>query len=95
MKIIKKIGCFVVLGLNLIGCSTLSSTDDQDLQRIIMERLNQDNLVRRQMLNVTVQEGVVILRGVVNDETVRMRAVSIVQGTPGVQKKIQDQTVRR
>jgi len=91
---IKNIGCLVALGISFAGCGTLSPTNDRELQQAITERLGQDDLVRRQMLSVSVQAGVPILRGVVHDEAVRARALSIAQGTPGVEKKVQDQTVR-
>lgn len=85
----------VILGLGLAGCSSLPPpVEDQSLKQAVMERLDQDILVRRQVLSVSVQNGVVTLRGTITDEALRLRAKSIVQSTPGV-VEVQDQTTRR
>lgn len=85
----------VMLNVGLIGCNTLPPTDDQMLQQAVMERLNRDDLVRRQMLSATVQAGVVTLHGVVSDEVIRLRALSVAQATPGLQGQVRDQMTRR
>lgn len=90
-------GCLVaMLACSLIGCDTLQSTsvEDQNLSQAVMERLSQDSLVRRQVLGVSVVNGVVTLRGTFTDEGLRVRAKSIAESTPGV-VKVQDQTTRR
>jgi len=79
----------------LAGCDTVQPrTEDQGLTQSVMERLYQDNLVSRQVLGVTVQNGVATLRGSITDEGVRARAKAIVQSTPGV-VEVKDQTIRR
>lgn len=94
---IKRIAGLAVLVLNLgfIGCDTLPPTNDQMLKQAVMERLNRDALVRRQMLSATVQGGIVTLHGVVSDEGLRLRALGVAQATPGVQGQVQDQMTRR
>jgi len=85
----------MMLVAGLAGCDTLQPrTEDQSLSQAVMERLNQDSLVRHQVLGVTVVNGVVTLRGTITDESLRIRAKSIAESTPGV-VKVQDQTIRR
>ncbi|MCX7007106.1 MAG: BON domain-containing protein [Kiritimatiellaeota bacterium] len=85
----------LVVAAWLAGCDTLQPrTEDQSLSQVVLERLNQDSLVRRQILGVTVENGVVTLRGTITDEGIRIRAKSIAESTPGV-VKVQDQTTRR
>ncbi len=77
------------------GCETLQPrTEDDGVSQAVMERLYQDNLVRRQVLGVSVVNGVVTLRGNITDESLRIRAKSIAETTPGVTKVV-DQTTRR
>jgi osmotically-inducible protein OsmY len=77
------------------GCGTLQPrTEDEGLSQAVMERLHQDTLVRQQVLGVSVVNGVVTLRGNITDESLRMRAKSIAETTPGVNKVV-DQTTRR
>jgi osmotically-inducible protein OsmY len=76
------------------GCDTLQTRpEDERLSQAVMERLNQDSMVRRLMLSVVVADGVVTLRGNITDESVRLRAKSIAETTPGV-TKVMDQTTR-
>jgi osmotically-inducible protein OsmY len=85
----------VAVSLGLLGCDTLPPTDDQMLKQAVLERLNRDELLRRQMLSASVQGGVVTLHGAVSDEGIRLRAVSVAQATPGVQGQVRDQMTRR
>lgn len=78
----------------LVGCDTVQpKAEDQNLTRIVMERLYQDDLVSRQLLKVNVENGVATLRGSITDEGIRARAKAIVQSTPGV-VEVKDETVR-
>jgi osmotically-inducible protein OsmY len=91
------LGCAVVAVLvaGWTGCDTLQpATEDQNLTQSVIERLYQDKLVGRQVLGVTVQNGVATMRGSITDEGLRARAKSIVQSTPGV-VEVKDQTFRR
>ena len=95
MNKIRKIFLCVLVGVGLVGCSSIQSSGDDNLRLAVMTRLQQDDLVNRQMLSATVQDGVVTLHGVIHDEGVRIRAVNIAQNTPGVNKPVQDQMIRR
>ena len=75
-----------LLGWYGAGCGTLPTDTDQELKSEVLHRLNQDDLVRREVIGVTVSQGTVTLFGNVSDDTLRMRAVGIAGGTPGVQK---------
>jgi osmotically-inducible protein OsmY len=88
----------LMVGLTVVGsvgCDTLQpGSEDANLSRAVMERLNNDSLLQRQALGVSAENGVVTLRGTVTDETIRMRAKSLAESTPGV-VKVQDQMIRR
>ena len=85
----------MISGLGLVGCGTMPTpSEDSSLAQAVLERLYQDNLIRRQGLGVSVTNGVVTLHGAITDETLRMRAKSIAESTPGV-SAVQDQTTRR
>lgn len=91
------LGCSLAVAWvsGLTGCDTLeASTGDQNLTQSVIERLYQDKLVSRQVLGVTVLNGVATMRGAITDEGVRARAKAIVQSTPGV-LEVKDQTIRR
>ena len=92
---LRKMFLCALLGVGLAGCSSLQSSGDDNLRLVVLERLQQDDLVRRQMLSASVQDGVVTLHGVIHDEGVRIRAINIAQSTPGVNKPVQDQMIRR
>ena len=88
----------LMVGLTMVGgvgCDTLQpGNEDANLSRAVMERLNNDSLVQRQGLGVFVANGVVTLHGTITDESIRIRAKSIAESTPGV-VKVQDQITRR
>ena len=91
--------CWIVslaglIGLCLAGCTTPPAGAEQNLKDEVLHRLNQDDLTKRQTIGVTVEQGVVTLVGVVPDDTLRMRAVGIAKGTPGVQK-VEDRLQRK
>ncbi len=89
------VGAMLLAVAGLVGCDTLPpATEDSNLTQIVIERLYQDKLVSRQVLGVTVKNGVATLRGAITDEGLRARAKSIVQATPGV-LEVKDQTIRR
>ena len=83
-----------LFGLCLAGCTTPLEGVDQSLKSEVLHRLNQDDLIKRQVIGVTVEQGVVTLAGTVSDEALRMRAVGIVSGIPGVQK-VEDRLRRK
>jgi len=95
MNKLRKIFLCALVGVGLAGCSSVQPSGDDNLRQAVMERLQQDDLVQRQLLSVSVQDGVVTLHGVIHDEGVRMRAISLTQSTPGVNKPVQDQMIRR
>ncbi|MCX6998371.1 MAG: BON domain-containing protein [Kiritimatiellaeota bacterium] len=83
-----------LLGLCLAGCTTAPSGADQSLKNEVLHRLNADDLIRREVVGVTVEQGVITLIGTVSDEALRLRAISIAQGITGVQK-VEDRLLRK
>ncbi|MFH0878921.1 MAG: BON domain-containing protein [Lentisphaerota bacterium] len=74
------------------GCVTTQQTTDQPTDKQlfsdVQNRLIDDSVTKLRPFNIEVKEGVVSLRGVVHNETVRARAVSVARGTPGVKDVI-------
>lgn len=77
--------------LALFGCAVLEGQDlsddpvsDEGITSIASSRLNNDVLVARATLSVTVANGLATLHGTVPDEVTRRRAVQILAGTPGI-----------
>ena len=75
----------------LAGCAALEGQDlsaeptsDEGVAAVANSRLNDDAVVGRAMLSVTVDNGLAILYGTVPDEAARQRALHVVRGTPGV-----------
>ena len=75
----------------LAGCAALEGQDlaaeptsDEGVAAVANSRLNDDAVVGRAMLSVTVDNGLAILYGSVPDEAARQRALHVVRGTPGV-----------
>ena len=74
------------------GCTTLSNPDamqsgsasDEQITNDILQRLQDDTVTGRTTFNVEVQNGVVTVRGVVHNESVKGRALGIARGTQGV-----------
>ena len=83
-----------VLGLCLAGCTTAPQGADQGLKSEVLHRLNTDDLLKREVVGVTVEQGVVTLIGTVSDDALRLRAIGIAAGTPGVQK-VEDRLLRK
>ena len=89
----KKSICLSVLAacLALSGCAILEGQDlgddptsDEGITSIANGRLNNDAMVSRATLSVTVSEGLATLYGTVPDEATRQRAIRILEGTPGI-----------
>ena len=87
--------------LALSGCASLEGQDygadptsDEGIAALANSRLNDDTVVGRAMLSVTVDNGLAILYGTVPDEAVRQRALQILKGTPGVYEVL-DRTRKR
>lgn len=83
--------CLLAAGLALSGCAILEGQDlgddptsDDGITSIARSRLNNDVLVSRATLSVTVTEGLATLYGTVPDEATRRRALQILEGTPGI-----------
>lgn len=86
----------VGLLLVVVGCSTLTDTlnerasgrveapEDAALRSDILIRLSEDPVTAQHVFAVSVNQGVVLLRGWVPDDTTRLRARSVVASTPGV-----------
>ena len=81
----------LAVGLALSGCAILDGEDlgddptsDEGIASIAAGRLNNDVLVARCTLSVTVQQGLATLYGTVPDEATRQRALQILAGTPGI-----------
>lgn len=73
-------GCAALEGQDLAA----EPTSDDGIAAIANSRLNDDAVVGRAMLSVTVDNGLAILYGTVPDEAARQRALHVVRGTPGV-----------
>jgi len=94
---IKKTVCRGVAGLVLLGlagCATPVLDENQVLSNAVVYRLNQDDVLRRSVISVTAAQGVVTLMGTVPNDALRLRAIGIAQGTPGVQK-VEDRLQRQ
>lgn len=73
-------GCAALEGQDL----ATDSSSDEGIASVVNSRLNDDSMVGRATLSVTVDNGLAILYGTVPDEASRQRALQIVRGTPGV-----------
>ncbi len=73
-------GCAALEGQDL----SAEPTSDDGVAAVANSRLNDDAVVGRAMLSVTVDNGLAILYGTVPDEAARQRALHVVRGTPGV-----------
>ena len=89
-----------VLGLSA-SCALIQGQDlsddpvsDDGIASIANSRLNDDAMVARATLSVTVDNGLAVLYGTVPDEVTRQRAIQILQGTPGI-FDVLDRTRRR
>lgn len=86
----------VVLTMGVAACSTLTDTlnerasggqeapEDAALRAEILDRLRDDPVTASHVFGVSVDQGGVVLRGWVPDDTIRLRAHSVVWSTPGV-----------
>lgn len=77
--------------LALAGCASFDDpgldddlVSDDAIASFALSRLNNDAMVARATLTVTVQDGLATLFGSVPDEATRMRAIQILEGTPGI-----------
>lgn len=81
----------------LSSCASLESADlgssDQDVRSEVLSRLRADPITGNTAFGVTVENGTVTLTGVMPNANVKMRAVSIAGGTPGV-TSVTDQSTR-
>ena len=82
---------WVVLGVLVVaaGCAMTGSvreplTGDAALAHAVQTRLRDDPMTARANLGVEADDGVVTLIGRLDSKAMRLRAVSVVQGTPGV-----------
>ena len=73
-------GCAALEGQDLAA----EPTSDEGIAAVATSRLNDDSVVGRATLSVTVDNGLAILYGTVPDEAARQRALQIVRGTPGI-----------
>jgi len=84
------------------GCATPSTEpppavmdgSDQQVSRDVRDRLSQDLRLAAQTIGVTVSKGVVTVRGVVPNESMRSQVIGTVRSTPGV-KGVLDQLTRQ
>ena len=83
-------GCAALEGQDLAA----EPTSDEGVAAVANSRLNDDAVVGRAMLSVTVDNGLAILYGTVPDEAARQRALHVVRGTPGVYDAL-DRTRKR
>ncbi len=95
----------VGLLMGVTACSTLTdalnerasggaeSPEDAALRSDVLARLRDDPMTGEHVFGVSVDNGVVILRGWVPDDTTRLRVNSVVRSTPGV-VEIDDRLIR-
>ncbi|MDD2240325.1 MAG: BON domain-containing protein [Kiritimatiellae bacterium] len=82
------------------GCAGLSDaawdhpTSDEDIATLATTRLNNDAMIARATLSVSVENGMARLYGTVPDQVTRQRAIQILEGTPGI-FDVMDRTRRR
>ena len=69
-------------------------TSDAGIAAIANSRLNDDTIVGRATLSVSVENGLATLYGIVPDEATRQRAIQILQNTDGIFDVV-DQTHKR
>lgn len=76
------------------GCATLTDSSepgaratvsDKQLVQDVTIRLQNDDMTAEQIFGVIARNGIIHLYGSVKDATIRLRALGIVKGTPGVQ----------
>ena len=77
--------------LALSGCAALEGQDvaaiptsDEGIAALANSRLNDDAMVGRATLSASVDSGLATLYGTVPDEATRLRAIQILEGTPGI-----------
>jgi len=86
---------------SMMGCATTEKlqsampeiTADNEVVRLIERRLSADPVTSRLRLGIESDDGIVTLSGRIDNSAVRMRAVSLVRGTPGVRGVI-DKTLQ-
>lgn len=100
-KFLFRVCMIAVSGLLLGGCTNLSGdgfdldTDtDEGAQAVAAGRLNNDPMTASATLSVSVEDGLGILYGTVPNEMVRVRALQILEGTPGIYEVL-DRTRKR
>lgn len=79
------------------GCSTVdepssssAQSSDKDIRRDVINRLRDDGITAQTPFGVQVDGGVVTLSGIVSSPTIRVRAVSIANGAPGVRDVVDE-----
>lgn len=85
-------GVFVLAVLIAVsGCTNLMYpapaadwSSSRDLAAAVRDRLAEDDVVGDLPIGVTVRDGIIVLRGLVPDETTRARVIGIALSTPGV-----------
>jgi len=90
----------VLCGL-VLGCAQRApsggndqlASDDKSVVTMVHSRLRDDPVTSRLSLGVESADGIVTLNGRIDNAAMRMRAVGIVRGTPGVRGVI-DKTVQ-
>ncbi len=100
-KLLTLIPLMAALLWTVTGCTSLNgeslaidSTTDEGAEALASGRLSNDPMVASATLSVSVEDGLGILYGIVPNETVRMRALQILSGTPGVYEVL-DRTRKR
>jgi osmotically-inducible protein OsmY len=76
-----------------LGSNLPQITEEQALVNRVSQRLSSDPVTARLSLGIASDDGVVTLTGRIDQSAVRMRAVSVVRGTPGVRGVI-DKTLQ-
>jgi osmotically-inducible protein OsmY len=90
MKKILLLSLLPLFLMALSGCAVLGDdgfsdpTSDEGVAELAMSRLNGDSMTARSTLNTTINRGVATLYGSVPDQATRMRAIQILEATPGI-----------
>jgi hyperosmotically inducible protein len=104
MKSWKKIGWSTICGISLFiaGCasgpdhkSTGEVIDDSAIHTKVKTALVSDPVVSSRSIDIDVERGTVILKGVVNGEVEKQKAEEIARGVSGVRAVQNDLVVRK
>ena len=87
---------FVLITSWMLGCSTLDGDSrmvegsDHQITMMVRERLESDPFLKFEAVHVSVDAGVVTLKGLLSEYSMRMRILGTVQNTEGVLRVVDE-----